>query len=256
MLKDFNSNSLRVRVYETRTKMGEAAAVEFAELLRKELSEKQVVNVIFAAAPSQMDFLVALRSQPNIDWKRVNAFHMDEYVGLSINCKQSFAGFVKEHVVDPLGIVNFYPIKGDAKNIKKERLRYTKLLDKFKPDIVCCGIGENAHLAFNDPGEADFFDSEIIKVVELDQVCRNQQVNDKCFDNIDKVPKYALTLTVPVLLRAKSIFCLVPCETKADAVKKTILGEINDMCPATALRLHKNANFYCDAQSGKYLLTD
>ena len=167
---------------------------------------------------------------------------------------QSFARFVKTLVADKLGAGNFFALNGKADDAEAECARYTALLRENPVDIVCLGIGENGHIAFNDPGEADFWDRRDVKIVKLDEVCRNQQVNDKCFPDIDSVPKYAMTLTVPTLLRAGAMFCTVPAKTKAEAVKLTLTGAIDDMCPATALRLHKNASFYCDSDSGVYLL--
>lgn len=254
ILKEMKADQMQVYVHDTRKSMGAQVAHDVAMLLRKLLAEKETVNVIFAAAPSQSDFLASLAEEKEIDWKRVNVFHMDEYIGISIEHKESFAGFVKKYVADPLGAGSFYPLHGEAENISAECARYTALLREMKVDIVCLGIGENGHIAFNDPGEADFWDPADVKIVTLDEVCRNQQVNDKCFPDIDSVPKYAMTLTVPALLRAGAMFCTVPAATKADAVRRTILGNIDPLCPATALRLHANAKFYCDSDSGVSLL--
>lgn len=254
ILKSFNVNKLKVHIHDTRASMGEQVAREFASYLRALLEKQEKVNVIFAAAPSQADFLDSLTREERIDWSRVNVFHMDEYVGISIDQEQSFARFVKTLVADKLGAGKFYYLDGKAEDAEAECARYTALLRENPVDIVCLGIGENGHIAFNDPGEADFWDARDVKIVKLDEVCRNQQVNDKCFPDIDSVPKYAMTLTVPTLLRAKAMFCTVPAKTKAEAVKRTLLGDIDDMCPATALRLHKDASFYCDSDSGSYVL--
>ena len=254
ILKSFKVDRLNVHIHDTRASMGDQVASEFAAKLKEVLASKERANVIFAAAPSQADFLDSLTREEGIDWKRVNVFHMDEYIGISIDQEQSFARFVKTLVADKLGVGNFYALDGKAEDIDAECARYTKLLRDNPVDIVCLGIGENGHIAFNDPGEADFWDAKDVKVVKLDEVCRNQQVNDKCFPDIDSVPKFAMTLTVPALLRAGAMFCTVPAKTKADAVKLTLTGGIDDMCPATALRLHKNASFYCDSDSGIYLL--
>ena len=161
---------------------------------------------------------------------------------------------MKKYVADVFDVGNFYPINGGAEDIEKECDRYTKLLRENKIDVVCLGIGENGHIAFNDPGEADFWDEKDVKRVKLDEVCRQQQVNDKCFPSINEVPKYAITLTVPALLRARKMFCTVPSETKADAVRKTLFESVSDLCPASALRVHKNATLYCDKESGESLL--
>ncbi len=254
LVKELKVDKLTVKIFDTRANMGLCAAEEFATYMCELQKKKDEVNIIFAAAPSQMDFLTALRDVKGIDWSRVNAFHMDEYVGIGIEEPQSFARFVKNEVIIPLGIKNFFPINGKARNLEKEMKRYTKLLEKYPTDIVVLGIGENAHVAFNDPGEADFFDPRVIKKVTLDNVCRQQQVNDGCFPNFDSVPKYAFSLTVPTLLRGKALFCLVPAKTKENAVKKVVEEEINDMVPATIMRVHNHCTMYCDSDSGKSIL--
>ena len=254
IIKTLKADRLDVYVHDTRTSMGEQVAGDVAAHLKKLLAEKEEVNVIFAAAPSQSDFLDSLSREEGIDWKRVNVFHMDEYIGISIDQEQSFAGFVKKYVADPLGAGKFYPLNGKADDIEAECARYTELLRGKGVDVVCLGIGENGHIAFNDPGEADFWDAKDVKIVKLDEVCRQQQVNDKCFETIDDVPKYAMSLTVPALMRAGAMFCTVPAPTKADAVRKTITEPVDVLCPASALRLHENAKFYCDKDSGTFIL--
>lgn len=254
LLKNVKVDQLDVFVHDTRESMGKQVARDFGAYLRDLQGKKEEVNIVFAAAPSQSDFLRSLLEETGIDWSRVNVFHMDEYTGIGIEQAQSFAGFVKKYVADALPVGNFYPINGKAADMEEECLRYTGLLREKKIDIVCLGIGENGHIAFNDPGEADFWDEKDVKLVKLDEVCRNQQVNDKCFETLNDVPRYALTLTVPALMRADAMFCTVPCQTKAAAVEKTLKEGINDLCPASALRLHKNAKFYCDRDSGKSLL--
>lgn len=254
ILKSMKKDKLKVFVHDDRESMGKQVAKDFADYVGKALKKKETLNVIFAAAPSQNDFLKSLEEEKGVDWKRVNAFHMDEYIGIGIEDAQSFARFIKENVVDRLGIENFFAINGKAEDIGKECARYTELLRKYKVDAVCLGIGENGHIAFNDPWVADFWDGKDVKKVKLDEVCRNQQVNDGCFPDIDSVPEYAMTLTIPALLRAEAMFCTVPAATKANAVKNMVLGKIGADCPATALRIHKNATLYCDKDSGKFLL--
>ena len=254
ILKTAKIDRLDVYVHDTRASMGEQVAGDFAAYLRELQKKKETVNIVFAAAPSQSDFLNSLTKETGIDWSRVNVFHMDEYIGISIDREQSFARFVKTFVADRLNVGHFYPLNGAADSVEEECRRYTRLLRENKIDIVCLGIGENGHIAFNDPGEADFWDERDVKTVTLDEKCRNQQVNDKCFETIDDVPKYAMSLTVPALMRAGAMFCTVPAATKAWAVERTLLGSVDVMCPATALRLHENAKFYCDKDSGKALL--
>ena len=254
ILKTLKVDNLDVYVHDTRASMGDQVAYDFANYLRELQKKQDEVNIVFAAAPSQADFLDSLTREDGIDWSKVNVFHMDEYIGISIDEEQSFARFVKGFVADRLNVGKFYALNGKADSIEEECQRYTSLLRNNKIDIVCLGIGENGHIAFNDPGEADFWDAKDVKTVTLDEKCRTQQVNDKCFATIDDVPKYAMTLTVPALMRAGAMFCTVPSATKAWAVERTLKGNVDVMCPATALRLHANAKFYCDKDSGKSLL--
>ena len=253
LLKQFTCDSLNVKVFENRTAMGGDAARDVAAEMRRLLAEKAQINMIFAAAPSQSDFLAALIAEADIDWKRVNVFHMDEYIGIGNDHPQSFAKFVKTHVADQFAVGAFYPLNGACKSVSEECARYEKLLRDHPVDIVCMGIGENGHIAFNDPGVADFTDPVYVKTAKLDEVCRNQQVNDGCFPTLADVPKYAMTLTVPALVAAPKLFCIVPAPTKAKAVKATLQGEITDLCPATILRTRKDAVLYLDRDSAALL---
>jgi len=247
LLKRIKTEKLDTLVYETRAEMGIYAGKEAARAINEVLAVKDFANVIFAAAPSQNEMLDSLLSE-NVDFTRVNAFHMDEYVGLGAEDPQSFASYLSEHVFSraPFASVNYICAKDD---IASACQRYADLLKKFPPDVVCMGIGENGHIAFNDPPVADFNDSKMIKSVELDPVCRMQQVHDGCFPDIDSVPKYALTLTVPTLMSAKYLVCTVPAITKANAVRAMLCGEYGEICPATALRKHERAKMFLDADS-------
>lgn len=252
-MKTFVKDLLKAEVFENREIMGKKAAEDISAKMNEMLKEKDYINVIFAAAPSQQDMLAELIKK-DIDWSRVNAFHMDEYIGLEKDAPQGFGNFLARHIFDkvPFRSVNY--INGQTDDVKAECERYTALLKQFPTDIVCLGIGENGHIAFNDPGVADFCDEETIKPVELDEICRNQQVNDGCFATLSDVPKVALTLTVPTLFKAKHLFCTVPAKTKADAVKEVMTTDrIDEHCPATIMRKHNSAIMYCDADSGKYL---
>ena len=253
MVFEMKKDKLTIKRYDTRAEMGKSAAKEAEKVIADIIAKKGQINMIFAAAPSQSDFLAALAQETGIDWKRVNVFHMDEYIGIGNDHPQSFAKFVKTHVADQLAVGAFYPLNGACENVAEECARYEKLLREFPVDIVCMGIGENGHIAFNDPGVADFTDPVFVKTAKLDEVCRNQQVNDGCFPEIDAVPKYAMTLTVPALMSAAKHFCMVPAPTKAKAVKATLQGEITDLCPATVLRLQNNAILYLDRDSAALL---
>lgn len=246
------SNNLDVRVYETRAQMGAAASEKFAQEVLNLLKEKEEINVVFAAAPSQNEFLAALQYE-GLNWKQINAFHMDEYIGLDDHAPQRFGNFLKHKLFDKFNFKSVHYLNGNAKDSMEECIRYTRLLKQHPIDIVCMGIGENGHLAFNDPPVAGFNDKAWVKVVELDETCRQQQVNDGCFARFDEVPKQALTLTIPALLSAKYINCVVPGTSKADAVSHTLGSEISTLHPSTILRTHKRAVLFLDNDSAKLL---
>lgn len=248
----YKRDTLTVKVYESRNSMGVSAAREIAACIKKLLEEKESINMLFAAAPSQNEMLAALAADPSIRWEKINAFHMDEYVGISRNAPQGFANFLKKALFDKVTFASVNLLDCTAEPCK-EAERYSALLLKNPLDIVCMGIGENGHIAFNDPHVADFDDPALVKIVDLDEVCRMQQVHDGCFAALEDVPKYALTLTVPALHNAKYHFCVVPAATKAEAVKNMVEGEIGEKCPATILRQTENAVLYCDADSGALL---
>ena len=252
-MKIYKKDKLTVEIYQNRTLMGEAAARDIKAKIAELLTKKQEINMIFAAAPSQNDVLKSLVGDKEIEWNRVNAYHMDEYIGLDKNAPQGFGNFLKEHIfaLVPFKSVNYIDIT--TTDPEKEAERYGKLLQENPTDIVIMGIGENGHIAFNDPPVADFNDKRIVKPVKLDEVCRQQQVNDGCFASIDKVPTHAMTLTVPTLVKAPYLFCIVPAPTKAKAVYETLNGSIDEHCPASVLRTHDNAKLYLDDQSSKLL---
>lgn len=252
-MKSFIKDKLKVNVYENRTLMGEAAAKDIKDRIIALLSQKPEINMIFAAAPSQNDVLKALIEDKEIEWNRVNAYHMDEYIGLNKNAPQGFGNFLKSHIFGlvPFKSVNYIDIT--TTNPDAEAERYGKLLLDNPTDIVIMGIGENGHIAFNDPPVADFNDKKVVKPVKLDEICRQQQVNDGCFNSISDVPTHAMTLTVPTLVKAPYLFCIVPAPTKANAVYETLNGSIDEHCPASILRLQENAILYLDDQSSKLI---
>lgn len=251
--KEFKADSLDVKIYDTRNAMGKAAGEEAAEYIRDLLARKDEIYMIFAAAPSQNEFLAAVCEAPGIDWGRVHAIHMDEYVNLPADHPAGFGNFLRRAIFDklPFASVDFI---GTDPDYEATLARYDKVLAAHKPDICFMGIGENGHIAFNDPHVADFNDPLRIKRVDLDAVCRQQQVNDGCFASLDEVPLYALTLTVPMLFSCDRIFCVVPAPSKANAAKAAVLGPISEVCPSSILRKHPAATLYLDSDSGKYLL--
>lgn len=252
-MKQFFKDKLQVNVLDNRTLMGEFAARDIKECFKDLLLEKESINVIFAAAPSQNDVLKSLVTDGEIEWNRINAYHMDEYIGLPPEAPQGFGNFLKEHIFGlvPFQSVNY--IDGTAADPEKETERYAALLRANPVDVVILGIGENGHIAFNDPHVADFNDPADVKVVTLDEICRRQQVNDGCFASLNDVPLQAITLTVPTLVKARYMFCIVPAATKANAVERTIRGQISEECPASILRTHANAKLYLDEKSSSLL---
>ena len=252
-MKTFEKDLLKVNIYSSRDEMGAAAASDVKAAILRALAEKETINMIFAAAPSQNEVLANLATDKEIPWGRVNAFHMDEYIGLDKDAPQGFGNFLRRAIfgVAPFRSVSYIDIS--ATDAEEEAKRYEALLKANPVDIVVLGIGENGHIAFNDPPFADFNDTKLVKSVKLDEVCRNQQVNDGCFAAIDDVPTHALTLTVPALMAGKELYCIVPAKTKAWAVNETVNGEITPACPASVLRTHKCATLYLDPDSSSLL---
>lgn len=247
------TSNLQVLTFETSALMGQHAAKVVAEKINELLGNQLFVNVIFAAAPSQNEFLEALVERKTIDWQRVNAFHMDEYTGLPENDNRTFASFLKGKIFSRLSFHTVNYINGNAENAEVECTRYADLLIKYPTDIVCMGIGENGHIAFNDPHVADFTDQLLVKVVSLDNESRQQQVNDKCFNVLNDVPTHAITLTIPALMASKHVYCMVPGEKKAKAVYDTLNGSLDEKCPASILRKHGHAVLFLDRDSAALL---
>ncbi|OHV82721.1 glucosamine-6-phosphate deaminase [Rhizobium sp. LCM 4573] len=228
--------------------MGAAAAMDIAAAVVERLSTKSNVRMVFAAAPSQADMLAALCSAPGIDWTRVTAFHMDEYIGLSPSSSARFGNWLDEHVFSKLAFAAVHRITPEPDPVAEIR-HYSDLLNEAPIDFVCLGIGVNGHIAFNDPPVADFDDPLDVKIVELDETCRQQQVDDKCFPDLAAVPHEAITLTVPRLLRADRLFCVVPGAVKRDAIHETLYGPLRTDCPASILRTHTACTLYIDKDS-------
>jgi glucosamine-6-phosphate deaminase len=239
-MKIFKVDQLEVRVAADRAVMGVAAAEAVCGAIGEVLGRREVANVMFAAAPSQNEFLAALVRMP-VDWSRVNGFHMDEYIGLAEDAPQGFGNFLKEKL---FGRVAFREVF-----LMEDFGAYAALLKVRPTDIVVLGIGENTHLAFNDPHAALFDDPELVKVVELDEACRGQQVGDGCFGGLEEVPRRAMTVTVPGLMRAEYIFGVVPGKNKAEAVRRTLYEEVSERYPASILRRHPKAILFLDANS-------
>lgn len=237
----------------SRSAMAEVAANDIAAALRACLAAQPAVRMIFAAAPSQQEMLENLVAAPDIDWSRVTAFHMDEYVGLAPAAPQRFANWLDERLFSRVPFHASHRIDPGADPVAAAA-HYAALLAAAPIDIICLGIGVNGHLAFNDPPVADFNDPLDVKQVELDDICRQQQVDDACFERLADVPLMAVTLTIPRLLQAQQLFCIVPGAAKREAVRQALDGPIAISCPASILRTHPDCTLYLDADSDPYHL--
>jgi glucosamine-6-phosphate deaminase len=239
---------LRVKVYADRRALGAAAGTDVAAKMQELQTGGRNLRIIFAAAPSQNEMLDTLVAANGIDWSRVTAFHMDEYIGLAANAPQRFGTYLRQRIFDRVKPGRVHLIDS-GNSIDEECRRYGALLREAPIDIVCLGIGENGHIAFNDPPVADFDDPQTIKPVALDDACRQQQVNDGCFPSFAAVPTHAVTLTIPTLTGGAHLFCMVPGPTKRQAVERTLKGDISTECPSTILRQHADCTLYVDKES-------
>ncbi|MBM4458083.1 MAG: glucosamine-6-phosphate deaminase [Chloroflexi bacterium] len=253
-LRTTQYDSLRTSIYASNGAMGEAAADEAQNIITAAIQKQGHANVILATGNSQLTFLHALRGLPGIDWQKVNVFHMDEYVGIDPAHPASFPLFLRQHILDAVKPGKFYPVPGQARDVEAACREYEALLKAHPADLCAMGIGENGHIAFNDPPYADFDDPVWVKVVKLDERSRRQQVGEGHFPNLAAVPTHAITLTIPVLLSAKRILCIVPEARKAEAVEKSLLGPITEDCPASILRQVGHAHLLLDAESAARLM--
>jgi glucosamine-6-phosphate deaminase len=249
MIKELKIDDLEVKVYQDRIKMGEAAASAVGERIVELLSQQEYVNIVFASAPSQNEFLSALIKQTGIDWKRVNAFHVDEYIGLPENSPKKFSSFLDQKIFNHLPFHTLNYINGNAPDSFAECGRYAELLHEYPSDIVCLGIGENGHLAFNDPHVADLNDPVRVKIIDLDFECRRQQVTDGTFEPLNCVPKLAITMTIPALMAGRYVYGIVPGKNKTIAVYNTLYRKISEQCPASVLRTHPDSVLFLDEDS-------
>jgi glucosamine-6-phosphate deaminase len=253
IIRSLQVDSLKVEAYESTEAMGRAAAESAAESLRALAARNDTVAVIFATGASQMATLVALTSIPGLPWGKVVGFHMDEYLGIPDDHPASFRRYLRERLTSKVKMRQFYGVDGTSGNPEETCRKYADLLGELNPQLCLLGIGENGHLAFNDPAEADFEDPLDIKIVSLDRECRQQQVNEGWFPNLAAVPTRAITLTIPTLLRVPRLIASVPGERKAHIVHRTLTEEISTSCPATIMRNHPNTTVYLDTASSTEL---
>lgn len=244
---------MNVRVFPDTAAMAADAAQAAQALLKDAIATNGSAAAILATGNSQLQFLDQLVKIGGVDWSRVTLFHMDEYLGISADHPASFRRYMRERVAAKLKPKVFHYMEGDAMEPLAECRRYAKLIATQPIDLCCLGIGENGHLAFNDPPVANFTDPEPCKIVKLDLACRQQQAGEGHFPNIDAVPQYALTLTIPALCSAKRMLCIVPEKRKAVAVKGTINGPISTACPGSFLRQQAHCTLFLDADSASLI---
>lgn len=246
-------DELMVQIYNNDAQMAEDVAEIAHKYLQNLLQQKDTVAVLLATGNSQLRFLDALITLGGVDWSRITLFHLDEYLGINADHAASFRRYLRERVEKRVTPKEFHYIEGDALQPVAECSRYTKLLQAQPIDLCCLGIGENGHLAFNDPAVANFQDPDSVKLVKLDTVNRQQQVNTGHFSNLESVPKYAFTVTIPMICSAKKIICLASETRKAKIIKKILHGAISTDCPASILRQQPQATLFLDVNSASLL---
>ena len=252
-MKQFTVDQLRVEVHDSQEALAKKVAQEAHAVLASALQQRGSARVILATGNSQIKFLEQLISLGGIDWTRTTLFHMDEYLGLSSEHKASFRKYMRERVEARVKPGKFHYIEGDALEPIAECDRYSALLSEAPIDLCCLGIGENGHIAFNDPPVANFHDKLKVKIVKLDDACKQQQVGEGHFPNLDAVPGYAITLTIPMLCSAKRMLCISPETRKAKAVHAALEKPISTDYPASWLRHQSHATMYLDPHSASLL---
>lgn len=250
--KQLKKENLVVRVFQDETSAGEASAEFVAKHLKDAIQTKGFANLILATGASQFAFIEALKKL-DVDWSKITVFHLDEYKDLPETHPASFRKYLKERILNIVKPRKVYYINGDATDINKEISQYEELLRTHPVDVACVGIGENGHIAFNDPAVADFNDPRLVKIVQLDDACRRQQLGEGWFSSFEDVPKEAISLTIPAIMNCKVISCMVPDKRKAQAVHNTLEGNISTSCPATILRKHPDTVVFLDRDSASQL---
>ncbi len=244
---------LNVEISPSRAEMGAAASARAAGILREAIADQGSARVILASSPSQNEFLAGLTCAPEIDWSRVTIFHMDEFVGVQSHHSSSFRKYQIEHVLRRISPAAFHGLRGEDQDPFAECRRYSYHLSEAPIDLACMGIGENGHITFSDASPARLDDQRSLKVVQLDDRSRQQQVNNGCFPDFDSVPTQAITLTPITLMSAKAVICVVPGIHKASAVQAALNNPVSPLCPATILRSQPNAYLYLDRDAASLL---
>jgi glucosamine-6-phosphate deaminase len=237
---------MKIAVYNSVTELTQNAAQNAIDYLKTQLARQETVSIILATGNSQLQFLELLVNDRELDWSRIILFHLDEYLGIEPQHPGSFNFYLKTKVADRIRVRNFYYIQGDARQPLAECSRYSNLLQQQEIDLCLLGIGDNGHIAFNEPSVADFNDPYLVKIVRLENATRQQQVNGGYFKDLADVPSYAYTLTIPAICRARQIFCLATGFHKAKIIKRMLEGEISPSCPASILRQQPQATLFVD----------
>jgi glucosamine-6-phosphate deaminase len=253
-VQHYQVDKLKIEIHTTREAAAAAAAQSAANSLTQLAKSKDTFAVIFATGASQLDTLQALTETPSLPWSQVRGFHMDEYIGLNPDHSASFRRYLRDNLTQKVRMKEFFEIDGTALDLEKASKDYTELLRAANPQLCLLGIGENGHLAFNDPGVADFNDPLDVKIVHLDTTCRQQQAAEGWFGSFEDVPERAMTLTIPALFRVPKLIVSVPGVRKAAIVRRTLEDSITTACPATLLRTHPNATVYLDRESSAQVM--
>lgn len=247
--KRITTGNLKLEIHDSRESAGESAARAVVRTFEDLDRKGSNISAIFATGGSQLAVLDALTAIPGLPWAKVQGFHMDEYIGISDTHPASFRRYMREKLTRRVPIKQFWEIDGNAPDVDAFCQKYAEKLSAAAPQICLLGIGENGHLAFNDPAEANFNDPVDVKVVHLDQICKQQQVAEGWFGNLNEVPDRAITLTIPALLRVPKLIVSVPGPRKASIVRRALEDSIGTICPATILRTHPDATLYLDKES-------
>ena len=252
--KTLKVDHLPVKIYKDADSLGKAAALEARKIIQEAIDERKKANIILATGNSQLNFLESLRILENIEWTKVRVFHMDEYLGIDPKHPASFPLFLEKHFLRHVNVERFFPIPGQPLDVEQACQEYTDLLMEYPADLVAMGWGENGHIAFNDPPFAEFNDQKWVKLIDLAEASRKQQVNEGHFDSLDQVPEQALTLTIPALIAPKRILCIVPEKRKSHAVQICLEKPVAEYSPGSILRTIKHAKLFLDQESSSNLL--
>jgi glucosamine-6-phosphate deaminase len=252
-VKRFEVGTMKLEIHASKKAAGEAAARAAAQALKQLDQTRTAIGAIFATGASQLETLHALTSIPDLPWRKVHGFHLDEYVGIDEHHPASFRRYLRENLTDRVPMAEFFEIDGTSPDSDRVRQTYVQQLLEADPQVCLLGIGENGHLAFNDPAEANFNDPDAMKVVTLDKACRQQQLAEGWFAKFEDVPERALTLTIPTLLKVPKLIVSVPGRRKAESVRRTLEDPVSTACPATILRAHPDVTIYLDEESASSL---